>query len=58
MKAAHVKFLSLFALGFFSFQALGEVVIPGVFTGTSDSVYGNTPAKAVERAAVAALQAA
>lgn len=58
MKAAHVKFFSLFSLGFFSFPALGQVVIPRVFTGTSTSVYGTTPAKAVERAAVAAIQAA
>ncbi|WP_146092551.1 hypothetical protein [Xanthomonas arboricola] len=58
MKAAHVKFFSIFALGFFSLPVLGQVVIPRVFTGTSDSVYGGTPARAVERAAVAAIQSA
>ncbi|WDM68290.1 hypothetical protein [Xanthomonas cucurbitae] len=58
MKAAHAKFFSIFALGVFSLPVLGQVVIPRVFTGTSDSAYGRTPAKAVELAAVAAIQSA
>jgi hypothetical protein len=59
MKASRANVLFLFAFGFFaSFPALGDVVIPGSFTGASDSVYGSTPARAVERAAVAAINAA
>ncbi|WP_295965409.1 hypothetical protein [uncultured Xanthomonas sp.] len=59
MKVSHGNLFGLLAFGFFaSFPALGEVVIPRTFNGASDSVYGNTPAKAVERAAVNAINTA
>ncbi|MBB6365098.1 hypothetical protein FHR56_000211 [Xanthomonas sacchari] len=59
MKASRNCVSSLAVFGFLvSFSALGDVTIPGNFNGTSDDVYGGTPAKAVELAGVAAKNAA
>ncbi|MBD7922588.1 hypothetical protein [Xanthomonas bonasiae] len=59
MKASHNATLWLLAFGFLaSSSATGAVVIPGNFSGTSDSTYAQSPANAVERAALAARNAA
>ncbi|WP_420007937.1 hypothetical protein [Xanthomonas sacchari] len=59
MSASRNYLSSLIALGIFiSSSASGAVTIPGNFSGTSDDVYGGTPAKAVELAGVEAKNAA
>ncbi len=59
MSISRSYFSSLAILGvFISSSAFGAVPIPGNFNGTSDTVYGGSPAKAVELAGIAAKNAA